>query len=423
MNKTTLAAFIIVLLLSNTQSLFAQVDKPYYSDDTHTVSVKKRTVIYYSKYDANKIKEERNSDNWSGFRIGSKELLQKIRVSQNMDLPVVGFIKSQYNNGDNYDCYIVEYDGMYCYLSRDNCIDNTLIDNKNREIHDYYESLKKNIEELSNEYINSITSKAQLADEEAKTLIKRRSIIVDSISSSRIAEREEELRTQYKKWEEKLDAAGKKSAKALMIHSSILSSPNTASGCDYSLNFTNTSLKTIKYLDWSGNAYNAVNDIVTCDIRRTKLLKGRITGPIETNEEYTGVWDAIIYNWSAKELRLTGITIYYTDGTKVSLSSKEVQSIIGAPFLCLDEKQKSVIRSNTYYEISRQIDSLQQISRYLNNPMDAKNSTLSSLAHERAIYNQAIELATELIRFKTRNRLPDWNLPNNVRTVCGTFLH
>ena len=284
MNKTTLAPFIIVLLLSSTQSLFAQVDKPYYSDNSHTVSVKKRTVLYVSKYDANRIKKERNSDDWSGFRIGSKDLLEKIKVSQNMDLPVVGFIKSQYNNGDYYDCYIVEYDGQYCYLSRDNCLDNTLIDSKNREIHDYYESLKKDIEELSNEYVISVTTKAQSAYDELKELNKRKSIIVDSIASSRIAEREEELLTQYREWEQKLDAAGKKAAKVLMIHSSYLSSPNSASGCDYSLNFTNTSLKTIKYLDWSGNAYNAVNDIVTCDIRRNRLIQGRVTGPIETNE-------------------------------------------------------------------------------------------------------------------------------------------
>ena len=82
-----------------------------------------------------------------------------------------------------------------------------------------------------------------------------------------------------------------------------------------------------------------------------------------------------------------------------------------------------MIRSNSYVEVNMQIERLEQVSKYINNPENAKNSTVNSLAHERTIYKQATELATELLRLKTKNRLPDWNLPNNVRTVCGTYLH
>ena len=215
MNKSTFATFVFSLFLGYTQSLFAQVDNPFFADNSHTIFLPKKTVLYVStsSYDAKWILEQRNSGEWNTFNsVPSKSLLRKVKVAQNSEVPVIGFIKSNFDL-DYYDYYLVEYNGKVCYLSREFCNDNTLIDTKNKQIHDYYKSLQKDIEKLSNDFLNGVKTKAQLAYEELAVLNKRKSFIVDSIAKSRIAEQEEDMLNQYRKWEANLDAAGKKATK------------------------------------------------------------------------------------------------------------------------------------------------------------------------------------------------------------------
>ena len=59
------------------------------------------------------------------------------------------------------------------------------------------------------------------------------------------------------------------------------SSPNSAGGVDLNIVLKNISDKTIKYVVFSVEAFNRVDDPVRCDIRNDKYFRGRDTGPIE----------------------------------------------------------------------------------------------------------------------------------------------
>ena len=182
------------------------------------------------------------------------------------------------------------------------------------------------------------------------------------------------------------------------------------------------STKTIKYLDWKGNAYNAVNDIVSCDIRNASLLQGRDTGPVAPDQEGGGLWETIIYNWSAKELRLTGITITYTDGTKINLSGKEIAAITGAPHLHLTYGQQSLIEIHAKNEIETKIYDLEKISKYLSNPENARYEVIGTFGEEAEIFKriQAIGLESSMYRF--RNQIPSWDdAPESVKRLIVTY--
>ena len=106
-----------------------------------------------------------------------------------------------------------------------------------------------------------------------------------------------------------------------------LCSPNSASGCDAIIYYKNISNKTIKYFDWTGHCINAVGDIVPCEIRGYSSYTGRDTGPVRPGKSSGGIWSCIIYNWSARKLVLTGVTVQYTDGSELDISQNELKYI------------------------------------------------------------------------------------------------
>uniref|UniRef100_UPI00402650F9 hypothetical protein n=1 Tax=Prevotella sp. TaxID=59823 RepID=UPI00402650F9 len=85
--------------------------------------------------------------------------------------------------------------------------------------------------------------------------------------------------------------------------------------------------KTIKYFIWKGYAKNAVGDIVENEIGGNVSFSGKDTGPIRPGKTGGGCWDCIIYNWTAKKLVMTSVTIEYMDGTELKISEKEIKYI------------------------------------------------------------------------------------------------
>lgn len=422
MKRIVSISLVIAALILNGFNLFAQADKPYFSDDSHTVYVPKRTVIYPLRdYEAEKVQNDRYGEKWSIDHVNTMLLEKKVRVSESGDLVVVGFSKSGLSVKD-YDFYIVEYSGQLCYLPKESCPDNSLIDSMNQGIIAYYQSMQRELEDLSEEYFSRVTKKAQDAASQLASIKERKDFLVDSISTSRIQQRQAEMAEEYNAWKANLNEVGQKASKYLVIHNSELLPPNSASGCDFSLYYTNTSTKTIKYLDWKGNAYNAVNDIVSCDVRNTSLLQGRETGPVAPDQEGGGKWETIIYNWSAKELRLTGITITYTDGTKVSLSGKEIAAIKGAPFLHMTYGQQSLIEINAKTEIETQIYNLEKISKYLSTPENARYETIGVFSEEAEIFKRIQAIGQESSLYRYRNLIPSWDdAPESVKRLIVIY--
>lgn len=106
-----------------------------------------------------------------------------------------------------------------------------------------------------------------------------------------------------------------------------LSSPNSAGGVDAIVYYKNLSDKTIKYFYWEGYAKNAVGDIVESEIGGREIFRGKDTGPIKPRKIGGGCWDCIIYNWTAKKLVITEVTIEYMDGTELKVLENEIKYI------------------------------------------------------------------------------------------------
>ncbi len=120
----------------------------------------------------------------------------------------------------------------------------------------------------------------------------------------------------------------------IQIRSVYVDDINSAGGVDMEIQWKNTSNKTIKYIYFDAKPYNAVGDIVPCEIRGYKLFTGYCTGPFEP--EYTSWWyydgtyyggshwSNCWYNNSVKTISITEIRIIYTDNTKETIAGNFV---------------------------------------------------------------------------------------------------
>ena len=109
------------------------------------------------------------------------------------------------------------------------------------------------------------------------------------------------------------------------------SSPNSAGGVSLYIGFKNMSDKVIKYITFEVVPYNAVGDIVYCDIRDYANFRGQATGPYAKGEglagNNSGYWDCAWYNYSITDVELKSIDIEYMDGTRESLSGNELNYV------------------------------------------------------------------------------------------------
>lgn len=101
----------------------------------------------------------------------------------------------------------------------------------------------------------------------------------------------------------------------IRVDSIYTSSPDYADGVDVEIHFTVNQDKTIKYITFGFEFYNAVNDVVDCEIRREgSPYFEYFTGPFEPDESYT-VTTEKYYNADIKRTELVGVIIEYMDGS------------------------------------------------------------------------------------------------------------
>ena len=172
------------------------------------------------------------------------------------------------------------------------------------------EFLKKEISNIENKFIDDYNSKNQK--------------IKDSLSVA--------IEKQIKVAEK--DFASKFSAKTISNATNViddikyyLSGPNSAGGCDFHFTAKNRSEKVIKYLHISVSFKNAVDDYVYDDIRDTKTMYAKDTGPYEKWNTIGGVWECLIYNYSAHTPVIHNIRIEYMDKTSVTLTLDDIKNI------------------------------------------------------------------------------------------------
>ena len=262
---------------------------------------------------------------------------KRLRKTQN--LSVYGYANCR--KAFLFDTYIVNYKDKRWLLRKEDVIENSLIEFQNTRIGEEYENLK--LQELcarnnADSVLNYIGNRLSLYIEQAKdslnyyrNLKERLPYIEDSLENVVESRIQNELNANFDAWASKQTKSVRNAASVLRINKSELSGPNSAGGCDYKLYFRNVSKKTIKYLDWYGTAYNAVDDPCSCEIRRTSFCSGQCVGPIFAGDDRWASWGCVIYNYSAETIKLDHIRIEYLDGTSVSLSSSSINALISAP--------------------------------------------------------------------------------------------
>ncbi len=97
-------------------------------------------------------------------------------------------------------------------------------------------------------------------------------------------------------------------------------SMNYLGGIDNYIQYYNNSSKNIKYIVFTANAYNRVNDRITNDIGRNSSFRMRDVGPLAKNESGGGTWKAVWYNSTTSYSKIIKIEIEYMDGTKKTIN-------------------------------------------------------------------------------------------------------
>jgi hypothetical protein len=107
------------------------------------------------------------------------------------------------------------------------------------------------------------------------------------------------------------------------------SPPNSAGGVDVHTIWTNKSNKTVKYISFQWVPYNAVGDIVSCEIRGEIQKGGRVTGPIKPGQTYgyNYSWECEWYNNTITRAKLMEIEIEYMDNTAVKIEYPDIQYV------------------------------------------------------------------------------------------------
>ena len=110
------------------------------------------------------------------------------------------------------------------------------------------------------------------------------------------------------------------------------SEPNFLGTVDLFINFTNTSDKTIKYITFYVKFYNAVGDVVECEVKTPTKSKSYLcgyVGPCEPGDGLSGTsygWGSY-FNSTIDHPELVGMVIEYMDGTKTSIGSGDINIV------------------------------------------------------------------------------------------------
>lgn len=103
---------------------------------------------------------------------------------------------------------------------------------------------------------------------------------------------------------------------------------NSAGGADVWLMFRNISGKTIKYIHFTVQIYNAVGDVVYGSISGNSTRRLNYTGPLKTDRTENAYWDAVLYNNSTDCITIKHVKITFMDGSVKNFSGSKLDKII-----------------------------------------------------------------------------------------------
>ncbi len=102
---------------------------------------------------------------------------------------------------------------------------------------------------------------------------------------------------------------------------------NSVGGVNFNLTVANNSGKTINYIHYTVHVINRVGDTVYDTISGKKSFRLKDTGPYASNTTPSGVWETIMYNYSAYDVVIDKIEIEYKDGSTDVVSGSDITMI------------------------------------------------------------------------------------------------
>ncbi|WNS46511.1 hypothetical protein [Paenibacillus sp. MMS20-IR301] len=153
--------------------------------------------------------------------------------------------------------------------------------------------------------------------------------LVQEINSLKAAEAAIQKAAEEKKLAEASQSAKSKARSILRVSESWSSEPNSAGGVDLHIKWQNNSTKVAKYVYFSVEPYNAVEDIVGSEIGGTTTFTGRETGPFEqgSGSDGSNYWENAWYNNTITHVKLTQVTVDYMDGSTVTIQGEDLNYI------------------------------------------------------------------------------------------------
>lgn len=418
-NKALYTITVLLLLVGNFAN--AQVDDyPILKESEYVnVQVNKKVTLYPNTLLKSIVEDERrnNSRAWQPVYLSSV----RAEKFKNITVTIVGFAREEKTTP--YTLYIVRFHDQYYYLRPEDSLDSSFLDEKNRQIGDGYKFLIERRDAAEVELEGCLSSKTAEVEGQRKQLeAKRKEIesIVEAEKSERNHLRDQEYSKQFDAWISTLSPTAQKAARIISITNSLLTAPNSVGGCGYGFAFMNNSKsKTIKYLTWKGVVINAVNDKVSCEITGDSVFSGRITGPVPPGAERAGEWDNLLYNASARELRLTGVSIVYMDGTTASIEGRDAQAIANAPSKKAEMDyflEDLGLKSEKESAIKDEEEMIKRRLRFIEEPFNEYRFTSEKtfFSHEISLVNEILALKKEISQFERNNYLPAGKTSQNI---------
>lgn len=324
----------IIFALCNAIPCYAQYEDFYKVENDTYVTTTPNAELYELSYTAiydlvngkpSYIPKVRDVIDISSFKIK--------RIKKPQQLKVLKYTNTSQQQGFN--AYIVDYKDKYYVLYNCDAQDNTAMNDRSAKMLRTPQGLEAQKQQLTQQLDSLVAIYYRESNDSLnyyKNLKTRLPAIRDSLENIVAAKYQKQRDNAFNEWLKKQTYSVRRAASTIRIDKSKLCGPNSAGGCDYHLCYTNVSSKTIKYLHWTGEIYNRVNDPAYCEVRGSSWYTGVDTGPVSPGSSLGGgVWECIIYNYAADTVKLHDISIDFTDGSHVSLSATDIRALTKAP--------------------------------------------------------------------------------------------
>jgi len=110
------------------------------------------------------------------------------------------------------------------------------------------------------------------------------------------------------------------------------SSPNSAGGIDVDVDAVNVSDRTIKYIRYTVELYNAVGDVVADEITGSSTRRLLDTGPYRPGDSAAwGSWPTVFYNYAGRCVIVLSMSVTFADDSTVTIQGADLEASMNSP--------------------------------------------------------------------------------------------